>query len=238
MTTVEGTNTMKLSKQTFAILKSMAGINSNLHVLPGNELVCVNVGKSVMFNAVVEENFTTEFAIWDLNQFLGTYSLFNDPTVDFGNTSLRIESGRQSCEYNYADPRLVEGCRPPSKLNLPEVKVTFDLSQQEINDILRASAVMQLPDIMFTNEENKVKVVVFDKEKANSTNKYEIEVTPTDMESSASFKIYMKAELLKILPGDYEFNLCEKLAILLKHKDIDANYTLAVTSDSVYNGMF
>ena len=58
MTTVEGTNTMKLSKQTFAILKSMAGINSNLHVLPGNELVCVNVGKSVMFNAVVEENFT------------------------------------------------------------------------------------------------------------------------------------------------------------------------------------
>ena len=238
MTTVEGTKTMKLSKQTFAILKSMAGINSNLHVLPGNELVCVNVGKSVMFNAVVEENFTTEFAIWDLNQFLGTYSLFNDPTVDFGDTSLRIESGRQSCEYNYADPRLVEGCRPPSKLNLPEVKVTFDLSQQEINDILRASAVMQLPDIMFTNEENKVKVVVFDKEKANSTNKYEIEVTPTDMESSASFKIYMKAELLKILPGDYEFNLCEKLAILLKHKDIDAKYTLAVTSDSVYNGMF
>jgi len=28
------------------------------------------------------------------------------------------------------------------------------------------------------------------------------------------------------------------LAILLKHKDIDAKYTLAVTSDSVYNGMF
>ena len=238
MTTVEGTNTMKLSKQTFAILKSMAGINSNIHVLPGNELVCVNAGKSIMFNAKVEENFPTEFAIWDLSQFLGTYSLFNDPTVDFGNTSLRIESGRQSCEYNYADPRLVEGCRPPSKLNLPEIKVTFDLSQQEINDILRASAVMQLPDIMFTNEESKVEVVVFDKEKANSTNKYEIVVTPSDMESSASFKIYMKADLLKILPGDYEFNLCEKLAILLKHKDIDANYTLAVTNDSVYNGMF
>jgi len=238
MTTVEGTKTMKLSKQTFAILKSMAGINSNLHVLPGNELVCVNVGKSVMFNAVVEENFTTEFAIWDLNQFLGTYSLFNDPTVDFGSTSLRIESGRQSCEYNYADPRLVEGCRPPNKFNLPDIKVTFDLSQQEINDILRASSVLQLPDIMFTNDGDKVKVIVFDKEKANSTNKYEIVVTPSDMESSASFKIYLKSETLKVLPGDYEFNLCEKLAIRLKHKDIDANYTLAVTNDSVYNGMF
>ena len=97
---------------------------------------------------------------------------------------------------------------------------------------------MQLPDIMFTNDGDKVKVIVFDKEKANSTNKYEIVVTPSDMESSASFKIYPKSETLKVLPGDYEFNLCEKLAIRLKHKDIDANYTLAVTSDSVYNGMF
>ena len=238
MTTVKGTNTMKLSKQTFAILTSMAGINSNIHVLPGNELVCVNAGKSIMFNAKVEENFPTEFAIWDLRQFLGTYSLFNDPTVDFGKTSLRIESGRQSCEYNYADPRLVEGCRPPNKFNLPDIKVTFDLSQQEINDILRASSVLQLPDIMFTNDGDKVKVIVFDKEKANSTNKYEIVVTPSDMESSASFKIYLKSETLKVLPGDYEFNLCEKLAIRLKHKDIDANYTLAVTNDSVYNGMF
>ena len=238
MTTVEGTKMMKLSKQTCAILKSMAGINSNLHVLPGNELVCVSPGKNIMFQATVEENFTSEFAIWDLNQFLGTNSLFNDPTVDFGKTSLRIESGRQSCEYNYADPRLVEGCRPPNKFNLPDIKVTFDLSQQEINDILRASSVLQLPDIMFTNDGDKVKVIVFDKEKANSTNKYEIVVTPSDMESSASFKIYLKSETLKVLPGDYEFNLCEKLAIRLKHKDIDANYTLAVTSDSVYNGMF
>ena len=71
------TNTMKLSKQTYAILKSMAGINSNLHVLPGNKLVCVSPGKNIMFEASVEENFQTEFAIWDLNQFLGTLSLFN-----------------------------------------------------------------------------------------------------------------------------------------------------------------
>ena len=78
MTTVAN-NTMKLSKQTVAILKSMAGINSNIHVLPGDELVCVSPGKNIMFNAHVEEQFPTEFAIWDLTQFLGTHSLFNDP---------------------------------------------------------------------------------------------------------------------------------------------------------------
>ena len=32
---------LNLTKQTVAILKSMAGINSNVHVMPGNELVTV-----------------------------------------------------------------------------------------------------------------------------------------------------------------------------------------------------
>ena len=231
------TNTMKLSKQTYAILKSMAGINSNLHVLPGNKLVCVSPGKNIMFEATVEENFPTEFAIWDLNQFLGTLSLFNDAEMTFGEHALTLKSGRQSAEYHYAEPRLVEGCRPPKSLNLPAVKVTFDLSQQEITDILRAGSVLQLPDILFTNDNGKVKVVALDKEKPNSTNRYEIEVTPSDMDTNCDFNIYLKSEALKILPGDYEFSLCEKLAITLNHKDIDANYTLAVTSDSVYNGL-
>jgi len=82
-----------------------------------------------------------------------------------------------------------------------------------------------------------VKIIALDKEKPNSTNKYEIEVTPSDMDLNSSFKIYLKSDNLKILPGDYEISLCEKLAMTLKHKDIDANYTLAVTSDSVYNGL-
>ena len=69
-TTVKESTSMKLSKQTVSILKSMAGINSNIHILPGNELVSVSPGKNIMFNAKVDETFKNEFAIWDLNQFL------------------------------------------------------------------------------------------------------------------------------------------------------------------------
>ena len=236
MTTAK-TNTMKLSKQTVAILKSMAGINSNIHILPGNELVSVSPGRNIMFKATVEEYFATEFAIWDLSQFLGTYSLFSDAEIDFGEAALRIKSGRQSCEYHYADPRLVDGCRPPKTLNLPPVKVVFELSQQELSDVLRAAAVLQLPNLLITNDGDKVKVIAHDKEKPNSTNKFEIEVTPTDMDVNSDFKIHIRAENLKVLPGDYEFSVCEKLAILMKHKSIDANYTLAVDNDSVYNGL-
>ena len=228
---------LNLTKQTVAILKSMACINSNVHVMPGNELVTVSPQKNIMFTAKVDETFPTEFAIYDLNQFLSTYSLLSDAEVVFGENHCVITSGRQSCKYHYADTRLVDGCRPPSKLSMPEVKVAFDLPQQELTDLLRASAVLQLPDIMFTNDEGVVKIVAFDKEKANTTNKYEIEVTPKEMLQSCNFKIFIKSENLKILPGDYEILLHETLAIQMNHADIEANYILAVTSDSVYNGL-
>jgi hypothetical protein len=215
----------------------MAGINSNIHVMPGNELVTVSPHKNIMFTAKVDETFPTEFAIWDLNQFLSTYSLLTDSEVVFGENHCVITSGRQSCKYHYADTRLVNGCRPPNKLNLPPVRVVFDLPQQELTDLLRAAAVLQLPDIMFTNEEGVVKIVAFDKEKANTTNRYEIEAEPKDMQQNCVFKIFIKSENLKLLPGDYEISLCEKLAIQMKHQDLDATYVLAVTSDSVYNGV-
>ena len=233
-TTDKGIN---LTKQTVAILKSMAGINSNIDVMPGNELVTVSPHKNIMFTARVDETFPSEFAIWDLNQFLSTYSLLTDSEVVFGENHCVITSGRQSCKYHYADTRLVNGCRPPNKLNLPPVRVVFDLPQQERTDLLRAAAVLQLPDIMFTNEEGVVKIVAFDKEKANTTNRYEIEAEPKDMQQNCVFKIFIKSENLKLLPGDYEISLCEKLAIQMKHQDLDATYVLAVTSDSVYNGV-
>ena len=62
-TTVKESTSMKLSKQTVSILKSMAGINSNIHVMPGNELVTVSPHKNIMFTAKVDETFPTEFAI-------------------------------------------------------------------------------------------------------------------------------------------------------------------------------
>ena len=151
------TNTMKLSNKPMPFSKAWQGSTLTCMKLPGNKLVCVSPGKNIMFEATVEENFPTEFAIWDLNQFLGTLSLFNDAEMTFGEHALTLKSGRQSAEYHYAEPRLVEGCRPPKSLNLPAVKVTFDLSQQEITDILRAGSVLQLPDILFTNDNGKSK---------------------------------------------------------------------------------
>ena len=82
MTTTEMTTKMKLSKQSIDILKNFNGVNANLHIVPGRDQVTVSPMKNIMVEATFEEDFPSEFAIWDLSKFLGTISLFEDPELE------------------------------------------------------------------------------------------------------------------------------------------------------------
>ena len=136
-----------------------------------------------------------------------------------------IQSGRQSCKYHYADTRLVEGCRPPRAFNLPDVQVVFDLSQQEISDLLEPRLFFNC-GIAFSSEDGKVKISAFDKDKLNSTNRYDI--SDTERYGSKLFFQYLhQIRKLEVASGDYQISLCDKLAIQLQHADIDAGYVIA-----------
>ena len=67
-----------LSNRTLDVLKNFSTINSNILVRPGNVINTISPIKNVMAEATVEENFDTEFGIWDLGKFLGTISLFDN----------------------------------------------------------------------------------------------------------------------------------------------------------------
>ena len=80
---------MKLSKDTVAIFKNFAGINSNLLLKAGNKLATISAQKNVMADVTVAETFP-DFGIYDLNEFLGAMSLFEDPDLEFGDKSVTI----------------------------------------------------------------------------------------------------------------------------------------------------
>ena len=97
---------MKISKKTLEVLKNFATINSNLLVKPGNIISTISPVKNVLSEMVVEETFDKEFGIWDMNKFLGTVSLFNDPEFDFNDKSVTISgSNGSSVVYYYCEPK-------------------------------------------------------------------------------------------------------------------------------------
>ena len=74
---------MNLSNESVNILKNFSTINPSVWVNEGNTLRTVSPAKTIMASAVVDDDFPTPFGIYDLNQFLGTVGLLENPDFDF-----------------------------------------------------------------------------------------------------------------------------------------------------------
>jgi hypothetical protein len=228
-TTVE---TVKLSKNTFDILKNFASINSNLLVKTGNVIKTLSPMKNIMATATVTEDFDTEFGIWDLNKFLGTITLFDNPELCFSEKYVTIAGkGNASVKYHYSDPSLL--MTATQNLNMPEPVVEFELTQKMFSELQKAASVLQVPDICVRSNNDTLELVVLDKNDKGS-NSYSIEIG--DNTENNEFTFYFKVENLKILPGDYTVKITEKIVSEFCHKTVDLQYWIAMESDSTYNG--
>jgi hypothetical protein len=116
---------------------------------------------------------------------------------------------------------------------MPDVVVNFKLTNSDLNEIQKASAVLQLPDLTVRSSDiGTIELVALDK-KDPSTNIYSLEVG--DNESGSEFNFYFKVENLKMLPGDYDVSVTEKVVSQFEHTTKDLKYWIALESDSTYN---
>ena len=103
------------------------------------------------------------------------------------------------------------------------------MNTQQLDKLLKAAAVYQLPDLSAVGEGGVVKLVVRDK-KNETSNDFSVVVGETDSEFSFSFKV----ENIKILPGTYEVVVSSKLLSRFTSKDHDLNYYIALEPDSTF----
>jgi len=74
---------MQLSENTVNILKNFAGINANLVFKPGQALSTISEAKTIMAKAQIDETFSNEFGVYDLNEFLSVMNLVDAPVLTF-----------------------------------------------------------------------------------------------------------------------------------------------------------
>ena len=183
---------MKLSEQTVNILKNFSTINQNILVKEGSQLRTMSTMKNILAEAPVTEDFPQDFGVYDLNEFLGVLTLVKGAEIEFGDSYLTVNGGKTKVRYFYSDPSILT--TPPETFNAPECDVTFNVTQTVLANVLKASAVMQLPDVVFSNG----KIVATDLKNVTSNNFTE------DLDSSGDFEFHFKADNLKMIPGDYQ----------------------------------
>ena len=185
--------------------------------------------KNILAEATISEELPRVFGIYDLGQFLNGLSLHNNPDLDFQEDNyVVIKEGRSRSKYFFADPQVI--VTPPERpMNLPSEDVTFDLSTEQLDKLLKAAAIYQLPDLAVVGANGVVKIVVRDK-KNDTSNDFAITVGETDKQFSFNFKV----ENIKILPGNYVVVVSSKLLSRFTSKNQDLTYYIALEPDSTF----
>jgi len=216
---------MKLSDNTVQVLKNFSTINQNLKIGIGNTLATMSAMKNIVAQATVEETFERDVAIYDLNEFLASMSLFDKPELDFHEDFLVMWEG-DKLQYFYSDPSVVTTVT--KEISMPSIDVTFTLSSEELSNITKAAAVIGAPDMILENGSLKVT------DKKNSTANHYSKDVSVENQSGSEYGFWFKVENLKLMPGTYEVSVSSKKISHFKNINADLEYFIALEPESYY----
>ena len=221
--------TMKLSEKTLTLLKNFSNINQSILFKQGSSLRTISVMKNILAEATIDEDLPTDFGIYDLGQFLNGLALHTRPELDFQNEGyVYIKEGRMRSKYFFADPKVI--VTPPEKeITLPSEDVSFTLSTDQLDKLLKAAGIYQLPDLTVVGKNGVVKIQVRDR-KNDTSNDFAITVGETD----DAFEFNFKVENIKILPGTYDVVVSKKLLSRFTSQNYNLKYYIALEPDSTF----
>ena len=225
-------NIMKLSSNTTMVLKNFATINQNLVIKEGSELLTMSSMKNIVAKATVEENFPKEFAIYDLNEFLASLSIFKSPVLEFEEQYLTIKEEDQphkKLTYFYSDPSVVQS--PTKTITMPSEEVKFHLDMNKLLEMKRAAGVIGSPDMVLQKSSGNSSLLVKDK-KNDTANNYSSDIK-TD--GDGEYKFFFKVENLKLFDGDYDVKISSKNISHFKNDKSNIEYWIALEPESTYS---
>jgi len=221
---------MKLSEHTVEVLKNFATINQNLVIKEGNTLTTMSAMKNIVAKAEVSESFEREVAIYDLNEFLASLSLFKSPVLEFDESFVTIkeENTTTSLKYFYSDPSVVT--TPSKTIKMPSKEVTFALKGEDLTKLKRAAGVIGAPDLVLEKKDTGSFLTVKDK-KNDTANTFSLDVTTT---SEGNFNCFFTVENLKVMDGNYDVEISSKNISHLSSSNKDVEYWVALEPESTY----
>ena len=216
---------MKLSNNTTNILNNFSQINQSILIKQGNKLKTISVMKNILAEAEIEEDFESDFAIYDLNKLLGVMSLFQDPDLEIGDKTMKVGG---KVDYMFADPSMI--ISPPEKeLSFPEAEVTFTLTKGDFSQVIKAASVLGLPHVCVEGKDGKLSIVATDVNNSSS-DEFKTELGETDK----TFNMVFKIENLKLFSGDYNVEVTSKGISKFSHTSTNLQYFIATEADSKF----
>lgn len=219
---------MNLSKETLAIFKNFANINANLTIKPGSKISTISPGKNIIAEATLEESFDDEFGIYDMNEFLGVMTLFEQPELEFKGKAVVLSEDKRKVKYYAAAANLLSVV--PTMRAFPVADIEFDLPGTVLAQIQRASSILHVGDFSIVGNGATIEARVGDKTNSTS-NTFHTELGLTDLEFVVNFKV----ENLMLMAGDYHVEIGGKSISKFTALNRPLLYYVALEKDSTFN---
>jgi hypothetical protein len=222
---------MRISEGTMDVLKNFSTINPSLAFKQGNTIRTVSEQKNILAQAVVEDAFPVDFAIYELNQFLGLASLFDNADFAFGeaDVTIRDENNKSHSRYTYTDPSMVTS--PPEKnLDMPDPEIQFSVTADDLKAVVSAANQLGLPEVVVRGGATGIALVATDMKNPTS-NEYSRDVGESNGDI---FNMVFKTENLKFISGDYDVKISKAGISHFKNISGHIEYWVATETNSEY----
>ena len=226
---------MKIDARTVEILKNFNSINPSIVIEEGNLVRTMAPSSTIFAQAKVPYEFPTKSAIYDLKTFLGLLSLNDEPEVDFSDEKYITISGKgNEVRFGKAEPRLISSAivAPPEgkTIKLKSKDVQFDLPHSIVEAVMKALAILQYEEIVFSGSDGKLKMSATIAERSTDANYYSAELGETD----ANFLVVVDAKKFRLLPRDYKVTISKSGFVHLISDD-EIEYWLAISKKSKFD---
>ncbi len=223
---------MKVSDRTTNLLKNYANINQSIEFREGKLLKTVSPLNTILASVEVEEEFPRTFPIYELNRFLGTLSLFNDPELNFDENGVSITDDKHSAIYRYCGSSSMFQTPPDKDITFPDAEVEFTLEKDVFKKTINAANTLGLPEVVVEGNGTETRIVVSDTGNTTSDN-FSTGVGSTDK----TFRMIFKTENLnKLMEGTYDVALSSKRISKFQRTTDTLLYFIALEQNSTFEG--
>jgi hypothetical protein len=217
---------MKISKQTFEIMKNFTAINNSIWFTEPQALKTISLAENIVGIFDTEE----EFPMWQLYNsvpFMSMSTLFDPEKIDFdfqeNKVILKTKGTRVTIVYDPADllPQY-DSIKPAANYKkFDNFNASFALSSAKIGQIQKTANILGLPDMAIKMKDGKGVISINDSENPDS-NSLKIAVA-----GEGSCDIQMMVKNLQIVSGDYKVSVANNLLSKFHHQGMPLFYVVA-----------
>lgn len=210
---------MKFDGRTLSVLKNFSTINPSILFKPGDKLRTMSPNKTILAEATLKESTDKEFAIFEISRLLSVLSLFEQPTIDIGESFLTIKDQKQKVDYQFASKNNI--VLPSDKTpKMPDAEISFKLTADTLDRLQKAMAILKTPEMAVVGADGVISVQAVNSSKMGDCFSIDVGTTPH------TFRMIFKTENIKLMHGDYDVQISSQGISHFKTTDVE--YWIAV----------